>query len=86
MSLILATVDSRQKFLLSSSFTVVLPLVLTEEAAALSELLVDLPALDGEVITIDGGEWISKAGQFNMLNKVPNKLWALISKATRKKK
>ena len=42
--------------------------------------------INGEVITIDGGEWISKAGQFNMLNKVPEKLWSLISKATRKKK
>ena len=42
--------------------------------------------INGEVITIDGGEWISKAGQFNMLSKVPNKMWGFISKATRKKK
>ena len=42
--------------------------------------------INGEVITIDGGEWIAKAGQFNMLSKVPNKMWGLISKATRKKK
>ena len=42
--------------------------------------------INGEVITIDGGEWISKAGQFNMLSKVPDKLWSLISRATRKKK
>ena len=42
--------------------------------------------INGEIITIDGGEWISKAGQFNMLSKVPNKMWGLISKVTRKKK
>ena len=42
--------------------------------------------VNGEIITIDGGEWISKAGQFNMLEKVPKKMWGLISKATRNKK
>ena len=42
--------------------------------------------INGEIITIDGGEWISKAGQFNMLSKVPNKMWSFVSKATRKKK
>ena len=42
--------------------------------------------VNGEIVTIDGGEWISKAGQFNMLEKVPKKMWSLISKSTRKKK
>ena len=42
--------------------------------------------VNGEIVTIDGGEWISKAGQFNMLEKVPKKMWNLISKSTRKKK
>jgi len=42
--------------------------------------------INGEIVTIDGGEWISKAGQFNMLSKVPNKMWSFINKATRKKK
>ena len=42
--------------------------------------------MNGEVVTIDGGEWISKAGQFNMLEKVPKKMWSLINKSTRKKK
>ena len=40
----------------------------------------------GEVITIDGAEWIHKAGEFNWLDKVPKKMWSLISKSTRKKK
>ena len=42
--------------------------------------------INGEIVTIDGGEWVSKAGQFNMLEKVPRKMWGLISKATRNKK
>ena len=42
--------------------------------------------MNGEVVTIDGGEWVSKAGQFNMLEKVPKKMWGLINKSTRKKK
>ncbi len=42
--------------------------------------------INGETVTIDGGEWIGKAGQFNMLEKVPKKLWSAISKITRKKK
>ena len=42
--------------------------------------------INGEAITIDGGEWIGKEGQFNMLEKVPKKLWSVINKMTRKKK
>ena len=42
--------------------------------------------INGECVTIDGGEWIGKAGQFNMLEKVPKKLWGAIGKMTRKKK
>ena len=41
---------------------------------------------DGEVVTIDGAEWIHKAGEFNWLDKVPKKMWSLISRSTRKKK
>jgi len=42
--------------------------------------------INGEIVTIDGAEWGSKAGQFNMLEKVPKKMWGLINKSTRKKK
>ncbi len=42
--------------------------------------------ITGEVVTIDGAEWIHKAGEFNWLEKVPKKMWGLISKSTRKKK
>ena len=40
--------------------------------------------MTGEVVTIDGGEWIYNAGEFSWLDKVPNKLWSLIEKVTRK--
>jgi len=41
--------------------------------------------MTGEVVTIDGGEWIYNAGEFNWLDKVPRKLWGLLEKVTRKK-
>jgi len=41
---------------------------------------------NGEVVTIDGGEWISNAGEFNKLERVPKVLWGLIERATRGKK
>lgn len=39
--------------------------------------------INGEVITIDGGEWLQGAGQFNMLGMVPDEMWDAIDKATR---
>ena len=41
--------------------------------------------ITGEVVTIDGGEWIYNAGQFTWLDKIPSKLWGLIEKTIRKK-
>ena len=41
--------------------------------------------MTGEVVTLDGGEWIYNAGEFSWLDKVPKKLWGLIGKSTRKK-
>ncbi|MBV6645807.1 MAG: SDR family oxidoreductase [Cyclobacteriaceae bacterium] len=31
--------------------------------------------INGEVITIDGGEWLKGAGEFNQLDAVPDELW-----------
>lgn len=31
--------------------------------------------INGEVITIDGGEWLKGAGEFNMLEEIPQELW-----------
>jgi NAD(P)-dependent dehydrogenase (short-subunit alcohol dehydrogenase family) len=42
--------------------------------------------INGEVITIDGGEWLQGAGQFNMLESVSPEMWDQIEKITRKPK
>lgn len=42
--------------------------------------------MNGEVVTLDGGEWISNAGEFNKLEKIPRKAWAIIERAVRGKK
>lgn len=46
--------------------------------------------INGEVVTIDGGEWLNGAGQFNMLQKVPEQMWdqleETIRQANKKKK
>ncbi|MFD2521833.1 SDR family oxidoreductase [Emticicia soli] len=34
--------------------------------------------INGEVVTIDGGEWINGAGEFNHLNAIPNEMWDVI--------
>ncbi len=36
--------------------------------------------VNGEVITIDGGEWLKGAGQFNMLEAIPGSMWDEIEK------
>jgi NAD(P)-dependent dehydrogenase (short-subunit alcohol dehydrogenase family) len=39
--------------------------------------------INGEVITIDGGEWINGAGQFNLLQAIQNEQWDMIEKIVR---
>ena len=39
--------------------------------------------VNGEVITIDGGEWLNGAGQFNILQAIPNEQWDMIEKMIR---
>ena len=39
--------------------------------------------INGEVITIDGGEWLNGAGQFNLLKAIPNEQWDMIEKMVR---
>ena len=41
--------------------------------------------INGEVDTIDGGEWIYNAGQFSWLDKIPKAMWTIIEKTIRKK-
>src|SRR5690554_6054453 len=42
--------------------------------------------LNGEIITIDGGEWLQGAGQFNQLEAVPEEMWDAIEASIRSKK
>ncbi len=51
-----------------------------QELANLAAYLVsDFSAyINGEVVTIDGGEWLQGAGQFNLLEAVPSELWDML--------
>ena len=42
--------------------------------------------INGEVITIDGGEWVKGAGQFNDLDKLPKMVWKTMNMMRKKKK
>lgn len=59
-----------------------------QELANLAAYLVsDFSAyLNGEVVTIDGGEWLQGAGQFNLLDKIPSELWDQLETMIRAKK
>ncbi len=41
--------------------------------------------INGEVVTIDGGEWLQGAGQFNALEKMPKMVWTGMEKLRKKK-
>ena len=36
--------------------------------------------INGEVITIDGGEWLRNGGEFSHLDAIPNQIWDLLEK------
>jgi NAD(P)-dependent dehydrogenase (short-subunit alcohol dehydrogenase family) len=42
--------------------------------------------VNGEVITIDGGEWLKGAGEFNMLEEIPEEMWDMLEMMIRAKK
>ena len=42
--------------------------------------------INGEVITIDGGEWLQGAGEFNMLEAIPKEMWDMLEAMIRAKK
>mgnify|MGYP003122235216 CR=1 FL=1 len=42
--------------------------------------------VNGEVITIDGGEWLKGAGQFNLLEAIPEEMWDQLEEMIRSKK
>lgn len=39
--------------------------------------------INGEVVTIDGGEWLNGAGQFNILQAIPDEMWDKIEMMVR---
>ncbi len=57
-----------------------------QELANLAAFLIsDFSAyINGEVITIDGGEWLQGAGQFNMLQQLPKEMWDMMEMTIRK--
>ncbi|WP_199117111.1 SDR family oxidoreductase [Pedobacter sp. ASV28] len=42
--------------------------------------------INGEVITIDGGEWLQGAGQMNGLEAIPTEMWDMLEQMTRSAK
>lgn len=40
--------------------------------------------INGEIITIDGGEWLQGAGQFNILSRIPLETWNILEEVIRK--
>ena len=58
------------------------------ELANLASYLVSDQAayINGEVVTIDGGEWLKGAGEFNELDKVPKLAWKAMSAFRKGKK
>jgi len=59
-----------------------------QELANLAAYLVsDFSAyINGEVVVIDGGEWLKGAGQMNMLEEVPEEMWDMLEAIIRAKK
>ena len=58
------------------------------ELANLASFLVSDMAsyINGEVVTIDGGEWLQGAGEMNDLEKIPKVAWKLLEMKRKKKK
>ena len=59
-----------------------------QELANLAAYLVsDFSAyINGEVVVIDGGEWLKGAGQFNLLEAVPEEMWDMLEMMIKAKK
>lgn len=59
-----------------------------QELANLAAYLVsDFSAyINGEVVTIDGGEWLKGAGQFNLLEAIPEEMWDMLEAMIKAKK
>ena len=79
--------DLKEKFDLSKK----VPLIRVGEHQELANLAAYLVSefsayVNGEVITIDGGEWLKGAGQMNLLEDVPKEMWDMLEMMIRAKK
>ncbi len=59
-----------------------------QELANLAAYLVsDFSAyINGEVVVIDGGEWLKGAGQFNLLEQIPEEMWDMLEAMIKSKR
>ncbi|HHZ99174.1 MAG TPA: SDR family oxidoreductase [Candidatus Marinimicrobia bacterium] len=59
-----------------------------KELANLASFLISGGAtfINGEVVTIDGGEWLKGAGEFNEMERVPEMVWKAMDVLRKKKK
>lgn len=78
--------DLREKFDISKQ----VPLRRVGEHQELANLAAYLVSdfssyINGEVVTIDGGEWLQGAGEFNMLENIPKELWDVLEQMIKAK-
>ncbi len=79
--------DLKEKFDMKKKVPVGRVGVHQELANLAAYLMSDFSAyVNGEVITIDGGEWLKGAGEFNMLEEVPEEMWDMLEAMIRSKK
>jgi NAD(P)-dependent dehydrogenase (short-subunit alcohol dehydrogenase family) len=79
--------DLKEKFDMKKKVPVGRVGVHQELANLAAYLMSDFSAyINGEVITIDGGEWLKGAGEFNMLEDIPKEMWDMLEAMIRSKK
>ena len=79
--------DLKEKFDMKKKVPVGRVGVHQELANLAAYLMSDFSAyVNGEVITIDGGEWLKGAGEFNMLEEIPEQMWDMLEMMIRSKK
>jgi NAD(P)-dependent dehydrogenase (short-subunit alcohol dehydrogenase family) len=79
--------DLKEKFDMKKKVPVGRVGVHQELANLAAYLMSDFSAyINGEVITIDGGEWLKGAGEFNMLEEIPNDMWDMLEAMIKSKK
>jgi NAD(P)-dependent dehydrogenase (short-subunit alcohol dehydrogenase family) len=79
--------DLKEKFDMKKKVPVGRVGVHQELANLAAYLMSDFSAyINGEVITIDGGEWLKGAGEFNMLEDITEEMWNMLEAMIRNKK